>query len=257
MSSFMRQVHQVTRVNPYELARVGDVGDVPLDRALEVEESHRQIYEFVRSLTDAGVVPLSAGGDHSVTLPILRAVAAAAGQPLALFHFDAHCDTYDVEMGSRFAHGCPFRRAAEEGLIDPKRTVQVGIRGAGNSEEAWSYSLNSGMRVLFMDECSRIGVEAVIAEVRRVLGEGPAYCTFDVDGLDPAFAPGTGTPEIGGFSTVEAQRILRGLRGLDLVGGDVVEVSPPFDPTGNTALVGATMMYEILCLLAEARSKRV
>lgn len=256
MSSFMRAVHQVTKVNPYQLARVGDVGDVPFDRALEVDKSHQQIYEFYHTLVGAGVVPLSAGGDHSVTLPILRAVAGAAGRPLALFHFDAHCDTYDEELGSKLAHGCPFRRAVEEGLIDPKQVVQVGIRGAGNSDEAWSFSLDSGMRVLFMDECSRIGVDAVIAEVRKVIGQGPAYCTFDVDGLDPVYAPGTGTPEVGGFTTIEAQQILRGLRGIDFWGGDVVEVSPPWDPSGNTSLVGATMMYEILCLLAESFSKR-
>lgn len=256
MSSFMRAMHQVTKVNPYQLARIADVGDVPFDHALEVCKSHQQIYEFYRPLVSRGIVPLSAGGDHSITLPILRAVAEAVGKPLALFHFDAHCDTYDEELGSKLAHGCPFRRAVEEGLIDPRRVVQVGIRGAANSEEAWSFSLDSGMRVMFMDECSRIGVEAVIAEVRKVVGEGPAYCTFDVDGLDPAYAPGTGTPEVGGFTTIEAQRILRGLRGIDFVGGDVVEVSPPWDPSGNTSLVGATMMYEILCLLAESFSKR-
>lgn len=256
MSSFMRAVHQVSKVNPYELARVGDVGDVPFDRALEVDKSHQQIYEFYTAVVGSGVVPLSAGGDHSISLPILRAVAGAAGQPLALFHFDAHCDTYDEELGSKLAHGTPFRRAVEEGLIDPKRTVQVGIRGAGNSEEAWSFSLDSGMRVLFMDECARIGVDAVIDEVRKIIGDAPAYCTFDVDGLDPVYAPGTGTPEVGGFTTIEAQRILRGLRGVDFVGGDVVEVSPPWDPSGNTSLVGATMMYEILCLLAESWSKR-
>jgi guanidinopropionase len=153
-------------------------------------------------------------------------------------------------------HGSPFRRAVEEGLLDPKRTIQIGIRGAQNSDEGWTFSLESGMRVVFMEEFTKLGVDAVIAEARRVVGEGPTYVSFDVDGLDPVYAPGTGTPEIGGYSTFEAQRMLRGLAGLNLVGGDVVEVAPPFDPSGNTAIVGATMMFEILCILADAVARR-
>jgi len=171
-------------------------------------------------------------------------------------HIDAHTDTIDEELGSRFTHGTPFRRAVEEGLLDPKRTVQIGIRGAQNSEEGWTFSLEAGMRVIFIEEFTMLGVEAVIAETRRVVGDGSTYVSFDVDSLDPAFAPGTGTPEVGGITTIEAQALLRGLRGVDLVGGDVVEVSPPFDLSGNTALVGATMMYEILCVLAEAVARR-
>jgi guanidinopropionase len=173
-----------------------------------------------------------------------------------MVHFDAHTDTCDEEFGSRFTHGTPFRRAVEEGLLDPARTVQIGIRGTQNSEDAWEFPLRSGMRVIYIEEFTDLGVDAVIAEARRVVGNGPTYVSFDVDGLDPVYAPGTGTPEVGGLTTIEAQRLLRGLRGLDLVGGDVVEVAPPFDPSGNTALVGATMMYEILCILAEAVAKR-
>jgi len=157
-------------------------------------------------------------------------------------------------MGSKFTHGAPFRRAVEDGLLDPRRTIQIGIRGAQNSNAGWTFSLETGMRVVFMEEFTALGVDAVIAEARRAVGKGPTYISFDVDGLDPACAPGTGTPEIGGLTTLQAQALLRGLIGLDLVGGDVVEVSPPFDPNGNTALVGATMMYEILCLLADARA---
>jgi len=171
-------------------------------------------------------------------------------------HIDAHTDTCDEEMGSKFTHGTPFRRAVEEGLLDPKRTVQIGIRGAQNSEEGWVFSIESGMRVIFIEEVTKLGLEAVIAEARRVVGDGPTYISFDVDSLDPAFAPGTGTPEVGGMTPIEAQALLRGLRGLDLIAGDVVEVSPPFDPSGNTALVGATMMYEILCVLAGAVVQR-
>jgi guanidinopropionase len=140
----------------------------------------------------------------------------------------------------------------EEKLLDPKRTVQIGIRGAQNTEDSWTFSIESGMRVIFMEEFTSLGMDGVIAEVRRVVGTGPTYISFDVDGLDPVFTPGTGTPEVGGMSTIEAQALLRGLRRLNLIGGDIVEVSPPFDPSGNTALVAATMMYEILCILAES-----
>ena len=254
MSSLVRTIHHVTRINPHEVCRVADVGDVPIANAFHVEASHADITAFYRRIHAAGVTPLSAGGDHSISLPILRAIAAH--RPVGMVHIDAHTDTCDEELGSKSTHGTPFRRAVEEGLLDPKRTVQIGIRGAQNSEEGWTFSLESGMRVIFIEEFSRLGVEAVIAEARRVVGDGPTYVSFDIDSLDPAFAPGTGTPEVGGMTTIEAQALLRGLCGLDLIGGDVVEVAPPFDPTGNTALVGATMMYEILCVLAEAVARR-
>lgn len=253
-SSLMRSIHHVTRVNPYELCRVADVGDVPLDRVFEVDMVMDDITAYYERLHAAGAVPLTAGGDHSITFPIFRAIAA--DRPVGMIHVDAHCDTWDEFLGCKFTHGAPFRRAVEAGVLDPKRTIQIGIRGAQNSDEGWTYSTQSGMRVMFMEEFAAIGVEAAIAEARRVIGDGPAYISFDVDGLDPVYAPGTGTPEVGGITTIEAQALLRGLRGLDLYGGDVVEVAPPFDPSGNTALVGATMMYEILCLLAEARSRR-
>ncbi len=254
MSSLMRTIHHVTRVNPYELCTVADLGDVPFPRIYDLKGTLDDIAEFYRGLHAAGVAPLSAGGDHSITLPIFQAIAAE--RPVGMVHVDAHTDTWDEFLGSKFTHGAPFRRAVEEGLLDPKRTVQIGIRGAQNSDEGWTFSLETGMRVIFMEEFTALGVEAVIAEARRVVGDGPTYVSFDVDGLDPVYAPGTGTPEIGGLTTVEAQTLLRGLRGLDLVGGDVVEVAPPFDPSGNTALVGATLMYEVLCPLAEAVARR-
>ncbi len=254
MSSFTRAIHHVTRVNPYHLCRVADMGDVPFTNPFDLAACHAEITEFYRKVWAAGVVPLSAGGDHSISLPILRAIAE--DRPVGMVHIDAHTDCFDEEMGCRLTHGTPFRRAIEEGLLDPERTVQIGIRGAQNSEEGWTYPLESGVRIIFIEEFTKLGVEAVIAEARRVVGEGPTYISFDVDALDPAFAPGTGTPEIGGMTPLEAQMLLRGLRGLDLIGGDVVEVSPPFDPSGNTALVGATMMYEILCVLAEIVARR-
>jgi guanidinopropionase len=227
---------------------------VPFPRIYDLKGTLDDIADFYRGLFAAGVAPLSAGGDHSITFPIFQAIAAE--RPVGMVHVDAHTDTWDEFLGSKFTHGAPFRRAVEEGLLDPKRTVQIGIRGAQNSDEGWTFSLEAGMRVIFMEEFTALGVEAVVAEARRVVGDGPTYVSFDVDGLDPVYAPGTGTPEIGGLTTIEAQALLRGLRGLDLVGGDVVEVAPPFDPSGNTALVGATMMYEILCPLAESVARR-
>ena len=174
-----------------------------------------------------------------------------------MVHFDAHSDTWDTYFGGyKYTHGTPFRRAVEEGLLDPKRVVQIGIRGSLYKRDDNDWAVEQGMRVITIEEYFDLGVEKVIAEARRVVGDGPTYVSFDVDGLDPAYAPGTGTPEIGGYTPHEAQRMLRGLRGLDLVGGDVVEVSPPFDMSGNTALVGVTMMWEILCLLAESVARR-
>ncbi len=253
-SSMMRAIHHVSRVNPYALCNVADVGDVPFTRVFELEKALQDIEIFYKRLSAQGVVPLSAGGDHSITYPIFKAIAAE--RPLGMVHIDAHTDTWDEFMGSKFTHGAPFRRAVEDGLLDPKRTVQIGIRGAQNTTEGWDYSIESGMRVIFMEELSEIGIDAAIAEARKVVGDGATYISFDVDGLDPVYAPGTGTPEVGGITTIDAQKLLRGLRGLDLHGGDVVEVSPPYDPSGNTALVGATMMYEILCLLAESHAAR-
>ena len=250
MSSLTRTIHHVTRVNPYELCRVGDVGDVRFTNVYHLDEAIKNIEAFYGKLHAAGVIPLSAGGDHSITYPIFKAIAAH--KPIGLIHIDAHTDTWDEFLGSRVHHGAPFRRAVEDGLLDPKRTVQIGIRGAQTTSDGWDYSVEKGMRIIFIEEFIETGIATVIAEARRVVGEGSTYISFDVDSLDPVHAPGTGTPEIGGLTTREAQALLRGLRGLNLIGGDVVEVAPPFDPTGNTALVGATMMYEILCLLAEA-----
>jgi guanidinopropionase len=254
MSSFMRTIHHVTRTSPYDAARIADVGDVPFTKVFELESALADIEAFFRRLHAAGCVPLSAGGDHSITYPIFKAIAAE--RPVGMVHVDAHTDTWDEFLGSKFTHGAPFRRAVEDGLLDPRRTIQIGIRGAQNTADGWEFSARTGMRVVFIEEFARLGVEAVIAEARRVAGDGPTYVSFDVDGLDPVYAPGTGTPEIGGLTTLEAQTLLRGLAGLDLVGGDVVEVAPPFDPSGNTALVGATMMFEILCVLSEAVAKR-
>ena len=252
-STLMRSIHNVHKFSPYDLCRIGDIGDIELSRMYEHEHVVREIELQYQRLVEADVMPLSAGGDHSVTYPILKALGAKG--PVALIHIDAHTDTWDEFSGSKFMHGTPFRRACEDGLIDPNRTIQIGIRGAQETSEGWDYSLEQGMRVVFMEEFTALGVKQVIDEARRLVGDHPTYISFDVDGLDPVYAPGTGTPEIGGLTTIEAMELLRGLRGLNLIGGDVVEVAPPFDPSGNTALVGATLMYEILCLLAEAKAK--
>jgi len=249
-SSNMRTIHPVTRVNPYDLCTVADVGDVAFEHVYDLEKAHQEIEAFFGRLQEAGVAPLTAGGDHSITYPILKAIARE--EPIGLIQIDAHTDTWGEFKGSRRHHGAPFRRAVEDGLIDPRRTVQIGIRGAQNITDGWDYSQETGMRVIFMHEFVQLGIEEVIAEARQMVGEASVYVSFDIDSLDPAFAPGTGTPEVGGLTTLEAQTLLRGLRGLRLVGADVVEVSPPFDPSGNTALAGATMMYEILCLLSES-----
>ena len=249
MSSMMRSIHHVTRINPYELCRIADVGDVHFSQIFDIQASHDDIAEFYKRLHKAGIVPLSAGGDHSITLPIMRAIAA--DRPVGMVHIDAHTDCCDEEMNSKYSHGTPFRRAVEEGLLDPKRTIQIGIRGAANSDECWEFGPKHGIRIVYIEEFSKLGVAKVIEEAKRVVGHDPTYLSFDIDSVDPSFAPGTGTPEVGGLTTIEAQGLVRGLRGLNLVGADVVEVSPPFDASGTTALIAATIMYEILCVLAE------
>ena len=253
-SSMMRAIHPTTRVNPYELCRVGDGGDVPFTRVYEPEAAHEDIERFISGFKNDGVLTLAVGGDHSVTLPVLRALVSDG--PVGLIHIDAHTDTWDEFMGSRYSHGAPFRRAVEEGLVDPGRTIQIGIRGAQDSTEGWDYSAATGMRVVSMDEVTRMGVEAVGREALRIVGTGSTYLSFDIDSIDPAFAPGTGTPEIGGLTSVEALTLLRTLRGVKLMGADVVEVAPPFDPTGGTSLIAATVLYELLCLITEGMSGR-
>jgi guanidinopropionase len=250
MSSFIRRVHHVSRIAPYELCRVADLGDTPVN-PVDLQDTLGRIESFYREMHLKGAVPLSVGGDHLITLPILRAIAG--DRPVGVVHFDAHSDTNDTYFGDqKYTHGTPFRRAIEEELIDPSRVIQIGIRGSIYSADDMSFAEEAGIRVVYIEEFFKMGVDAVLAEARRVAGDGATYISFDVDGLDPVYAPGTGTPEIGGFSTFDAQRMIRGLQGLDLVGADIVEVAPPFDPSGNTALVGATLMFEMLCVIADA-----
>ena len=253
-TSLMRRLHGITGMAPFDLARVRDLGDCWIEQPFELTGALAEIEAFFRPLVRAGVVPLSVGGDHSISWPILRAVAAA--RPVGLIHIDAHCDTGDDYLGSRFHHGAPFRRAVEEGLLEPARCIQIGIRGTTNDPDMWGFSREAGMRVLDMEEFQDRGWAFAVHEARRVVGDGPVYLTYDIDSLDPSQAPGTGTPEAGGLLMTEALRLLRGLRGLDVVGGDLVEVAPSFDPGTLTAFNGATLLFEILCLLVEARRIR-
>lgn len=252
-STLMRAVHPVLKISPFKQANCADLGDAPVN-PLQIEETLHGIEEFVDSLVNQGIMPLAAGGDHLASLPILRSLAKKHG-PLGMVHFDAHTDTWDRYFGDcKYTHGTPFRRAIEEGVLEPKRTVQIGIRGGLYSESDDDWGLAQGIRVIRIEEFNALGVAKIMEIAREVVGDLPTYISFDVDCLDPVFAPGTGTPEIGGLTTVEAQQAIRDLRGMNLAGADLVEVSPPFDPSGATALVGATLMWELLCLMSEAVS---
>jgi guanidinopropionase len=250
-----RAVRDVERIGPYNQAlgvvpraecKAADIGDVPMRSRFSLDSSIEDIAAFYGRIQAAGVRPLSVGGDHSITYPILKALGG--DRPVGLVHIDAHCDTMGEIDGSKFHHGGPFRQAVLAGALDPERTIQIGIRGP--AEIFWGFSYESGMTVLHIEDVDRLGVKAVVDKAREVVGDGPTYISFDVDGLDPAYAPGTGTPEAGGLTPREAQAILHGLNGIDVIGGDVVEVAPQYDPTSNTAMVGAQMLFEIFSLMA-------
>ena len=236
--------HHVHQIAPLFEANVADIGDVAFRSRYSLADSIADIEEHTGKIVAAGVKPFSVGGDHSITYPILRAVGAR--EPVGLIHIDAHCDTGAPFEGSKFHHGGPFRQAVLDGVLDPQRTIQIGIRGG--AEYLWDFSYASGMTVIHAEEIGGIGIAGVVAQIHRVVGGGRTYVSFDIDSLDPAFAPGTGTPEIGGLSTREAQALLRGCAGLDIVGGDVVEVAPQYDATTNTAQAAAQMLFEMLCL---------
>lgn len=256
-----RAVRTIERVGPYNHVldcapgiemRMADLGDVPFAGRYRLEECHADIERFARSIVEAGTLPLSVGGDHSISHPLLRAVGR--DRPVGMIHIDAHCDTAGEFDANRFHHGAPFRNAVLDGVLDPRRTIQIGIRGS--SEYLWEFSYDSGMTVVHAEEIGRSGVEPVIAKALEVVGDGPVYLSFDIDSLDPAFAPGTGTPEIGGLSTREVMALLHGLKGIDIVGGDVVEVAPQYDATTNTAHAGAQMLFEIASLMVFAPGRK-
>lgn len=251
-----KAVRQVERVGPYNRVlglapvtevRVADLGDVPMRSRFSLEDCHADICSYFTAIGRSGIVPLSVGGDHSISYSILKGLAESHG-PMGMVHIDAHCDTAGIYEGAKFHHGGPFRLAVLDGVLDPKRTIQIGIRGGG--DYLWEFSYDSGMTVVHAEEVQEIGLQAVIDKALDVVGGGATYVSFDVDSLDPAFTPGTGTPEVGGLQPREALALLRGISGIDIVGGDVVEVAPAYDPTTNTAQIGAQMLFELLCLAA-------
>ncbi|MBN2741193.1 MAG: agmatinase [Rhodobacteraceae bacterium] len=253
-SSLMRAAHHASGIAPFSIANIADVGDLPVN-PINLLDGLNLIETGMAQIVASGALPLSCGGDHLTTLPVLRALAKSA--PVGLIHFDAHSDTNDSYFGDNpFTHGTPFRRAIEEGLLDPHRIVQIGIRGSVYEPGEHDWAKAQGIRIIYMEEFVRRGVAEVMAEVHTIVGDTPTYVTFDVDSIDPSMAPGTGTPEIGGFTTREAQEMVRLLSGVNIIGADVVEVAPPFDLAGMTALVGATMMFELLCVMAALVDRR-
>jgi guanidinopropionase len=249
-----RALRAIERIGPYNHVldcapvyelKVADIGDVPFRSRYRLEQSHEDIERHVGRIVSAGVIPLSVGGDHSISHPILKAVGR--DRPVGMIHIDAHCDTGGAFDGTKFHHGGPFRNAVLDGVLDPTRTIQIGIRGA--AEYLWEFSYEAGMTVIHAEEMPAMGIAAIIEKARQVVGDGPTYLSFDIDSLDPAFAPGTGTPEIGGPTTREILELIRGLKGVNLVGGDVVEVAPQYDATTNTAHAGAQVLFEILSLM--------
>jgi guanidinopropionase len=236
------------------MVNCADLGDAPVN-PIDIMQSLDLITDFYNQITDKGIVPLTAGGDHLISFPILRSLGRDG--PVGMVHFDAHTDMNDSYFGnSKYTHGTPFRRAIEQGFLDPKRTIQIGIRGVKYEATDFDWALSQGVRIIEIDEFFDRGVDSIMKEAREIVGDGKTYVSFDIDGIDPSYAPGTGTPEIGGYSTYEAQKMLRALDGLNLIGADLVEVSPPFDPSGGTAWVGVSLMFEMLCVLAPACDAR-
>jgi len=248
-STMIRAQHPVSGIRPYEKLNCADLGDVSINPA-DIEDSMARITSFYKKLIEAGIKPLTAGGDHLTSLPVLRALAENA--PLGMIHFDSHTDLFHSYFdGTMFTHGTPFRRAVEENLLDPKRVIQIGIRGTQYDSEDLDFANSVGIRVIKIDEFFDRGIQDVMAEAREIVGENETYVSYDIDFIDPAFAPGTGTPEVGGPNSYEALKVVRELAGVKIVGADMVEVSPPFDPSSNTAFLGVSVMFELLCQMVD------
>jgi guanidinobutyrase len=246
-SCMLRPYNMATRAAPFDSLSVADIGDIAIN-TFDLKKSVGIIEAGFDEILKAGCKPLTLGGDHTLTLPILRAMAKVHG-PVALIQVDAHADINDEMFGEKIAHGTPFRRAVEEGLVATDKVFQIGLRGSGYSADDFDWPRQQGFTVVQAEDCWNKSLAPLMEQVRERIGSHPTYLTYDIDSLDPAFAPGTGTVEIGGLTTWQALEIIRGCRGLNLVGGDLVEVSPPYDPSGNTALIGANLLFELLCVL--------
>ncbi|WP_250523488.1 MULTISPECIES: agmatinase [unclassified Caballeronia] len=256
-SRYIRKVNPSTGVNPYKLANVADIGD-PAMNMINQAQALKDIEDFVSDLTAAGAASICIGGDHTIPYPILRGMKAGGRikEPLALVHIDAHADTLDTLGGERVCNATTFRRSVEDGLVDPKKTIQIGLRGTRFSEMDIAGSFELGMNVISMDEYEEMGRKAVIEQIKSIIGDSPTYITIDIDGLDPVCCPGTPSPEPGGIMMRDVQMILRSLTGFNVLGGDVCEVAPHMDPSGMTALNAANLLFEILCVTASGIDKR-
>ena len=253
-SSLIRPYNMATGAAPFDTLQVADLGDVPIN-TYSIDKSMAIITAFYECVLAAGCKPLTMGGDHTIALPILRALAKVHG-PVALVHVDAHADINDAMFGEPVAHGTPFRRAVEEGLLACDKVWQIGLRGTGYAADDFDWPRRQGFSVVPAHAVWYQSLGPLMAQVRERIGPThPTYITFDIDGLDPSFAAGTGTPEIGGLTVPQGLEIIRGCRGLNVVGGDLVEVAPPYDPSGNTALLGANLLYEMLCVLPGVRQR--
>ena len=251
MSRLIRRVHPTSGIRPFEICNVADLGDAPVN-PMSKDKSIDMIRDFFIEMKGANIVPIACGGDHTIPLPILRALAV--DEPVGLLHFDAHADTLDEICGDKVNHATFMRRGYEEGLIDPKRTIQIGMRGSRFTAQDIQYGYDVGYSIITMDEYEEMGRAAAIQQIQEVLKGGPVYISLDIDGLDPAYLPGTGVPEIGGLIPRDVQVILRSLQGMDIVGADISEVSPCYDPTGITCVTVANLMFEMLCIIADSIS---
>lgn len=246
-STMIRAQHAASGMRPFETVNCADLGDVGPNPA-DIQDSMARITDFYRQVVAAGIRPLTAGGDHLTSLPVLRAMAKDG--PLGMIHFDSHTDLFHSYFGgTMYTHGTPFRRAVEEGLLDPKRVIQIGIRGTMYDTEDRDFAAANGIRIVTIEELFDRGIAEVMQEARAIVGMAPTYVSYDIDFVDPTFAPGTGTPEVGGPNSYQALQVCRALNGLNIVGADLVEVSPPFDQSGNTAFLGVSIMFEMLCAM--------